>query len=93
MDKLIAYLDGLLDSGAETFPRQVLERIKALMDAPQPPQKEFIYIPYWPPQKYEDWWRGPVTYDKFVVTTGATTNGPINSSGMIWIDGTVQPHK
>jgi len=30
MDKLNAYLDGLLDSGAETFPREALERIKAL---------------------------------------------------------------
>jgi len=84
MDKLTAYLDGLLDSRAETFPREVLERIKALMDIPQPQQKEFVYIPYWPPQKYEDWWRGPATHDKFTITSTGGTGAKWITIGGNW---------
>lgn len=49
MDKLTAYIDGLLDSGAKSFSRDVIENIKAMVAPEQPTTTQPIY---WPPNKY-----------------------------------------
>lgn len=94
MSNLKDYIDGLLDSGAETFPREVLEKIKAMAGELQIVEK--VVYPF--VQLYPYWWQ-PVTIppppSPTWITTGGTLDcrsGSVGSNGIKDVSATVGGH-
>lgn len=84
MSNLEDYIDGLLDSGAETFPREALEKIKAMAGEPQIVEK--VVYPFWHFQSY--WWQ-PVTTQPAPKPTWITMGGTVDCrSGSAGSNGT-----
>jgi len=83
MNNLHDYLDGLLDSGAESFPREVLEKIKAMADKPQV-VKEYVYYPYWQWQPWQ-WQTITTNASKQWITVGGT-GGAIKVGQSFWFN-------